>query len=681
MAARAEIVCLVARNATQLWAHLRPIMQEAMHLERDGLVVDLPQSLPPWGSLNVTGKHASWALDKNGKPRMARLFEPRPKSRADAKARESAAPVREILATGVVFEPTVMFAFDGATTMAGSGETFSKGDLFSETAKDDMNEFLRVVRIKRGQGFKQVADGICPGCSAPSHKHHWVVDFLAYVNRKSANAELQAVTAEPERLPAPAREASIGKQKKGRQQALFGDTASDGRTAPKQQPYKDAAFRGAYKHDAFVPELDGDGEKSATAGRDGFIRVPIEVKTFTRDLPKAIWTWANEQDITPRLALCVIHCAMRTLESSLKQMLTVLGERYLANVTKNKVSDREVIDRFLNSQIWKDCSVRKLISCDQKGNLNKVTLNGGEVRSLMHDLADPDGFLITAISKTCSELAAPVDPAVIHLRAWETTLGHWATAMKAAYVLRATPEDRQVFRERVQYYVISKAALVPDKLVWYDWQLFSVFTTMFDRYESLMLISQEGMEAVQKQNNGLQRNSNNFSNAGRVPKKVIAAGLEAIKAYMLERKKKMKSPCEWLWKKQLLLFISPFHEILERVEKYRADGHTITWDEFNDEWDYFRWSSTFCFKLIARWRRKGIGPTDREGWSRPLHTEYGCNLMKEVQDYYAPCPCESDPMFWKLRPEDAKKRLQRERRARWALAQKRRNAQTPRKSQ
>ena len=47
---------------------------------------------------------------------------------------------------------------------------------------------------------------------------------------------------------------------------------------------------------------------------------------------------------------------------------------------------------------------------------------------------------------------------------------------------------------------------------------------------------------------------------------------------------------------------------------------------------------------------------------------YGAEIMKENEDYYAPCDCERDANFWKMRPADAAKRLRRERRLRWAKA-------------
>ena len=304
-----------------LQAHLAPLMEEALRVETHGLRVDLPQTLPPWGRPDATGKHASWERDAQGRLRPTR---PRETLRG-TKAHAGVAPVREMLTTGVLFEPTVMFCFDGATTINGSGTSFKDGDLFTYTAQNEMNLLLGVVPIKKGEGFREVAERLCPGCSAPSHKFHWLIGFLAHLNAHAHNSELQSVTKEPERQPEPAQEASIGQQTKARQTSLFGAAASDSRTAKKLQPYKEEAVRRAnYKHKEFIPTLNG-ADPLATAEEDGLIRTYITLKPFTRDLSRAIWAMAAEREITPRLALCVIHCGMRTLESSLRSLLVVMG--------------------------------------------------------------------------------------------------------------------------------------------------------------------------------------------------------------------------------------------------------------------------------------------------------------------------------------------------------------------
>ena len=79
--------------------------------------------------------------------------------------------------------------------------------------------------------------------------------------------------------------------------------------------------------------------------------------------------------------------------------------------------------------------------------------------------------------------------------AWAVVLKHWALAMRAGYVLRATAADRQTFRENAQLYVTEKAKIRAGCCCWYDWQMYSVMTDIFDKFESLMAISQEGCVA------------------------------------------------------------------------------------------------------------------------------------------------------------------------------------------
>ena len=66
---------------------------------------------------------------------------------------------------------------------------------------------------------------------------------------------------------------------------------------------------------------------------------------------------------------------MRTLESCIRQIVSFASTRYKAG----KGKDREIINTHLNVAVWEDVRLRKLISVNQKGELNKVTLNGEEV--------------------------------------------------------------------------------------------------------------------------------------------------------------------------------------------------------------------------------------------------------------------------------------------------------------
>jgi hypothetical protein len=79
-----------------------------------------------------------------------------------------------------------------------------------------------------------------------------------------------------------------------------------------------------------------------------------------------------------------------------------------------------------------------------------------------------------------------------------------------------------------------------------DFQLYSIMPVLFDTFKSLMVISQEGMEACQAAQNRFLRWSNHFTNAGRIPFKVLQAGFEATRVYLATRLKQVKSPEWWL---------------------------------------------------------------------------------------------------------------------------------------
>jgi len=77
-----------------------------------------------------------------------------------------------------------------------------------------------------------------------------------------------------------------------------------------------------------------------------------------------VWDSVKGKDIPVRLGLCIIHGAMRTMESCLRLLLESIGEKFL----------------------------------------NEVTLNGNEVRSLYKDCISEKPVLIDAVRETCTAL-------------------------------------------------------------------------------------------------------------------------------------------------------------------------------------------------------------------------------------------------------------------------------------
>lgn len=604
--------------------------------------------------------------------------------------------VREHLVKRVRLLPLFMFAFDGATTLAATGVSLrsKQADPFSSELTDDMGSFLQIALLRSKHSLTDLAESLSPGCSAPTHRDHWLVQYLVLINRRDLNSELQAITREPEREPEPEMLEGLGKQAKKLMQQQ-----GDGRTDTRR-PYRDKSIRKLkYSHSGFTSGLDiterTPDAATMTSGGDCLVRVPVMVQHFTRPLDTAIWSrrdpkWkqGDENPVLACFGLCIIHLAMRTLESSLRLMLKIASDRFVAG----KGSDRKMIMKHLNDRVWADLKVRKLVSVDANGKLNRVTLNGGEVRTLIDDLLSGSSCLLAAITKMYASLKHPPQDDCTHMRKWAVALRHWALAMKAGYKLRATPADRQIFRDNIKLYVTRKAMIRAGTCCWYDWQCFSVMTKIFDSFGSLMAISQEGMEACQKRNNMLMRLGCNFANVGRIPWRITQCGREAVKAWMAERKAKKKSPQEWLWRRNLFCFYSDFYQAFERVEAHKKNGKTLDWKtQFSPEW-----KSCVCltkiYKILlakARWNissgRKRAGrqakqlPRQTLTWRRaedgrafkvPVYDDRRAALVAELRDYYLPCKIESSSGWELMTPEARARAIQRERKARWQKAKR-----------
>ena len=111
---------------------------------------------------------------------------------------------RAHLVRAVRILPFFMFAFDGATTLAMTGVSLRSkaADPFTSVSTDDMGCFLQVCVMRRGHRLTDVAEMISPGCSRPSHRDHWLVEYLVGINSHAHNTELQAITREPKHAQA-----------------------------------------------------------------------------------------------------------------------------------------------------------------------------------------------------------------------------------------------------------------------------------------------------------------------------------------------------------------------------------------------------------------------------------------------------------------------------------------------
>ena len=383
--ARAFVVRLFfgADDRLHMAAHAKEHMEECVKLQ-DGMDLDLPMQRRPW----TYTRAPRTTLLRNGVGCVVGegTLHKRPLDTAPGtKANWRMGNIREILVTAVRILPSFMFSFDGATTLSGAGVSLKSNhaDPFTNERSDDMGSFHRIYYLRRGRSLTSVAEELKPGCSALDSPMHWFVAYLCSINATNQNSELQANTREPRRENRKAHmNTGVGRHAAKVQRMMKAQGKGNSKDNGNKGPYVDKIFRDLkYDHDNFVPMINGGGADAATCVStcDGLIRVPVSTTLFERDLPNAIWAEGDAEksgcSVIRMFGMCIIHAAMRTCESCLRGVLLVASTRYIAG----KGKDRQIINTRLNVAVWEDIRVRKLISVNNKGQLNKVTLNGEEV--------------------------------------------------------------------------------------------------------------------------------------------------------------------------------------------------------------------------------------------------------------------------------------------------------------
>jgi hypothetical protein len=256
--------------------------------------------------------------------------------------------------------------------------------------------------------------------------------------------------------------------------------------------------------------------------------------------------------------------------------------------------------------------------------------------------------------------ALGLDAKTAHLDEWEEVFTHWAAAMKAGYTLAATDDDREIFRVEIRWYLLKKALIKSGAMKWYDWQYWSMFPILFDKFGSLRLISQETMEGQQAILNQQLHRSNGFGNVGRRLKSAVQAGAEAVKEYMEKRKKKARGMTRWLFERLFLGFMVPVRELFERLEALKAagKGRAYRGEPFSHAYvpacNSFTLTTSTAFKLVGRSRAAGV--------DRPLITA----LLEKVEAARQDLD-EDVEKFQHMSPADRRIHLLRARKKRWKL--------------
>ena len=207
---------------------------------------------------------------------------------------------------------------------------------------------------------------------------------------------------------------------------VFGTDAYDGRGGEAAKPpYVNDYIRAAkYDHASWLPDVNADLPDAATSKstKVRLVRVPVLPNHHDKLLPNAIWDTVKYGHMEAKLGLCILHCAMRSMESCLKCML----ERILALYKNGSESQRTIIDRDLNDAVEKSpLKLRRLARLDKNGDLVKIDLSGEEIRRIIEN----HSVLLDAVCKTRSSLGLDEG----NMPEWRECTGHWAAMMCAGY--------------------------------------------------------------------------------------------------------------------------------------------------------------------------------------------------------------------------------------------------------
>jgi len=343
--------------------------------------------------------------------------------------------------------------------------------------------------------------------------------------------------------------------------------------------------------------------------------------------------------------------------------------------SKSKNNDKRIIQKHLVQFITDNLGVRAIIGVDSKGNLYDLSLNGGEGEALVDDLASTSpkekaeggtSIVLYALRKTFSKLGIPL--AESHVDEWASILQHWALAMQAGLVMRGTAEEMAVhqlsFALNARLYVLKKAMLNKELLVWYDWQLYSTFPVLWDLIGPPRAYCQEGMEAIQKMNNSMQRHGNNGANAGRKPN--LTAAL--LKEYMAKRLAKQLTHAQWLWKQQLFKFMGHWHMHFELAERLMKEGNTCDWEtqQVPEYRQFIVMTVVYCRLAANFWMMKARhADAERVQRGEPPERHYYAMLLQH-KAYYAPVKCETDGSIYAYPLQEQRRRVSAARKKRWA---------------
>jgi hypothetical protein len=159
--------------------------------------------------------------------------------------------------------------------------------------------------------------------------------------------------------------------------------------------------------------------------------------------------------------------------------------------------------------------------------------------------------------------------------------------------MRMRPEegDYTKVKEHLALYVATKLHLWPGSNTWYDNECLYTMGQMHEDWGSLRLMSQEGMEAWQKQLNEVLR----------------LKGKAAVHAYKEKRAADKPSSARWIYEQALLRDHAHWQPTLQARDALRKAGKEISSADYSKYWRRYMVCAAMRCRLCARVRRGAQG--------------------------------------------------------------------------
>jgi hypothetical protein len=256
-------------------------------------------------------------------------------------------------------------------------------------------------------------------------------------------------------------------------------------------------------------------------------------------------------------------------------------------------------------------------------------------------------------------------------------LRHWVIGMGLAMRMRPEEGDYNKVKEHLALYVVSKLHLWPCSNTWYDNECLYTMGQMHEDWGSLRLMSQEGMEAWQKQLNEVLRLGNGFANAGAIPKATKKKGKAAVEAYKEKRAADKPSSARWIYEQGLLRDHAHWQPTLCARDALRKAGKEISSDDYSKYWQRYMVCAAMRCRLRARVRRcaqgkgKYFDPARKSATAEQkanadaaaVRPGYYADLLAEYHAYYS-VPVEYTAED--LDEEEKRRQLLSARKGKWA---------------